>query len=332
MSRFAAAGFRVVPVADGKRPACKQATNEREANREKARIQATILKNQLIQGNRELLDLRSRLSHEDYAKMKKELTNVESTMKAKETFSRNTITAGTVELLKKELEAVGACLTSSSGGTIDPVKRAKFQGDSVMIGHISSGVTQMIFSTDADIPMLGGDMCISVREMKGGKYMLVSSSFDTLSHARDMIDEKDRGHTTVTRAKCPIFDGISDRKTRAIMMVILGCAVCAKGIPGVGASSLQSVINEQYNVWKKQHPTNGMFLFLKRFMVKRMRDLARYHSPKMLCTPMSEALYTSRPILHQHSCLVTQRKCVTILMKVTIQRNCRRHRRSNVHE
>jgi len=193
MSRFAAAGFRVVPVADGKHPTCKQATNEREANREKARIQAAILKKQLIQGNRELLDLRSRLSHEDYAKMMKELTKVESTMKAKETFSCNTIPTGTVELLKKELEAVGACLTSISGSTIDPVKRAEFQADSVMIGRISSGETQMIFSTDADILMLGGEMCISVREMKGGKYMLVSSSFDTLSHARDMIDEKDRG-------------------------------------------------------------------------------------------------------------------------------------------
>lgn len=88
MSRFAAAGFRVVPVADGKRPACKQATNEREANREKARIQAAILKTQLIQGNRELSDLRSRFSDEEYAKMKEELTKVESTMKAKETFSR----------------------------------------------------------------------------------------------------------------------------------------------------------------------------------------------------------------------------------------------------
>lgn len=88
MSRFAAAGFRVVPVADGKRPVCKQATNEREANREKARIQAAILKTQLIQGNRELSDLRSRFSDEEYAKMKEELTKVESTMKAKETFSR----------------------------------------------------------------------------------------------------------------------------------------------------------------------------------------------------------------------------------------------------
>ena len=63
--------------------------------------------------------------------------------------------------------------------------------------------------------------------------MLVSSCFDTLSHARDMIDEKERGHITVTRAKYPIFDGILDQKTRAIMMVILGCDVCAQGIPGV---------------------------------------------------------------------------------------------------
>jgi hypothetical protein len=37
IAEFAEAGFRVVPVADGKRPICKQATNERTATREENR-------------------------------------------------------------------------------------------------------------------------------------------------------------------------------------------------------------------------------------------------------------------------------------------------------
>ena len=244
MAEFAEEGFCVFPVADGKRPICKQATNERIATREEARIMAAVLKKQLIQRNHEFAEKQSSMDEDERVKIRTELAKLETSMKSKETCSRSSVPPNAVEQLEKEIATVGAHLTSTAGGSISHVLKAEFQADAVMMGRMSSGMSLMVITTDADIPMLGGDQCLAVKELTGGKLHLVSTSLETLTNARNQINEKDRVHTKIIPAKCPLFDGIADRKTRAIIHLILGCDVYAKGIPGVGASTLKTEIDE----------------------------------------------------------------------------------------
>ena len=44
----------------------------------------------------------------------------------------------------------------------------------------------------------------------------------------------------------PIFEGVTDHKTKYIMMFILGCDQFPKGVPGIGPSHLEALINESY--------------------------------------------------------------------------------------
>ena len=43
-----------------------------------------------------------------------------------------------------------------------------------------------------------------------------------------------------------IFEGVTDHKTKYIMMFILGCDQFPKGVPGIGPSHLEALINESY--------------------------------------------------------------------------------------
>jgi hypothetical protein len=54
MARLANAGFRTVPVCDGTRPIAKQATPLRNANRERERIKAFILRTEIGKEQRQL--------------------------------------------------------------------------------------------------------------------------------------------------------------------------------------------------------------------------------------------------------------------------------------
>ena len=54
------------------------------------------------------------------------------------------------------------------------------------------------------------------------------------------ISDKAKGHTSVKEPPYPIFEGVIDCKTRALMCLYLECNVYVKGIKGVGPQTLSS--------------------------------------------------------------------------------------------
>ena len=55
----------------------------------------------------------------------------------------------------------------------------------------------------------------------------------------------------------PIFDGVSERKLRAFMALLLGCDVYCEGMKGIGAGRLSNLINvELPDFFEKIHQPN----------------------------------------------------------------------------
>ena len=93
----------------------------------------------------------------------------------------------------------------------------------------------MVESSEADIPLICGDNCIALKEFtRDGALELVSTSLETLSKAFRHLSDKAKGHNFVKEPPYPIFEGVSDHKTRALMCIYLGCDVYVKGMKGVG--------------------------------------------------------------------------------------------------
>ena len=157
-----------------------------------------------------------------------------------------------------------------AGGFVDKVMTAEFQADGLMMGRFISGMTLMIVSADADIPITTGDDCIVMKEFtKDGAIELVCTSEETLRHALSFLSVEDRAQTTFRPAKFPIFDGISDRKLRALMSLILGCDVYPKGMPGVGAKSLAEIVSVKYPAFKIRCPHATLFGYLKKYLYSK---------------------------------------------------------------
>ena len=87
MVKLANAGFKVVPVCDGTRPVCKQATNYRAAKREKLRIDAYRLRTEVMAQQR-ALNMNIRLTSEECSRIQHEIDQKEIQMKSKETQDR----------------------------------------------------------------------------------------------------------------------------------------------------------------------------------------------------------------------------------------------------
>ena len=225
LMRWATPGLRVVPCCDAKvRPVSKQATNQCKANRDKNRIKASILRKDLRELRRRCYcDVNSR------DEILIEINAKERACKTAETSSNNVIQTDLAEKLENELKQSVAHTSNIAGGFVDLVMTAEFQADALMMGRSISGATLMIVSSDADIPIITGDDCIAIKEFtKDGGIELVCTSGSTLRHALSFLSDEDRRHTTFHPAEHPIFEGVSVRKLRALMALILGCDVYPK--------------------------------------------------------------------------------------------------------
>ena len=176
--------------------------------------------------------------------------------------------------------ATGAQSRNDSGGSVSAVLVAEFQADAVMMGQSVAGESLMTMTNDADIPILAGDSCIAIKEYTtNGSIKMVSTSNDTIGYARDCLSraqtqlpEEERSKPTHSVAKYPIFDGVKDRQLRAIMMLILGCDVCLKGVPHVGAKKLNDLIKITFPQHKTKHPTTTLHSYLGKYIVKQVAN------------------------------------------------------------
>ena len=102
---------------------------------------------------------------------------------------------------------------NNAGGFVDYVMIAEYQADALMMGRCASGLTIMIVSSDADIPIILGNNCIVIKEFtKEGSIELVCTSENTLGNALAFLSDDDMKHITVHPAMHPIFDSVSNIK------------------------------------------------------------------------------------------------------------------------
>ena len=195
--RWEKCGITFVPVCDGDRPVCKQATNERRATREKNRIKVfhlqkeiRQLQNKIDEGNHSL---------EEITEIKKEKVTKEKAFRAKISQCQELLPHDFAWTLEKELDETGLHETNSAGGLVTAVMRAKFQADALIGGRILKNETLMVVSKDSDIPIIVGDTCIAIKDYTiNGKMTIVSTS--RTPDARKRLDIKDAAH--------PIFESV----------------------------------------------------------------------------------------------------------------------------
>ena len=102
-AKTAQMGICVIPITDGTRPICKQATFDRYAKKEKSRIKAHL-------DRKEIISLQLRLKEESLTESEKNnirdrISILQTSMKRKETQSRNSIQKNFEDKLVEELEA-----------------------------------------------------------------------------------------------------------------------------------------------------------------------------------------------------------------------------------
>ena len=138
----------------------------------------------------------------------------------------------------------------------------------MMMGRAVSKKTLMVMANDADIPILAGDCCIVIKQYtKDGAIEIVSTTRKTLERVHQFIYNDDRPRPDTVAAAHPIFEGIEDRKLRALMTLFLGCDVHLKGMKGVTPKALdEKIIKTQYPKFLEQHPGTSLIGFLEHYM------------------------------------------------------------------
>ena len=242
---WALCGLNVAPIVDGDvRPTCKQATNVRIANKEKARIRGHVLLKEVHTMRRNIVN--GVYSSDELADVKKQIAK-------KEKQSRTSLASADHKMPQDFAEALedvlvnDLCVRSpnNTGGFVSSVLKAKFQADAAIIGRFVNGKTLMAITSDSDMPIVAGDSFIALKDFtKDGKMTLVSTSKDTLQLAFIHLPEESKEFVRIENASCPIFEGVQSRKMRALMMVTLGCDVYGPGVKGVGPPRLVQILNQ----------------------------------------------------------------------------------------
>ena len=257
LARFAAPGIIMVPVCDGAtRPISKQATNDRIAKKELCRITALCLRNQIC-------SLRNRITNEnntDKESLSNQLVALSKKLKANETQATQSIPRNFVQELDHELRQIHAYSVDgeSAGGYVEEVVVSEFQADAYMAGQLINRTAVMAMTRDSDIPIVAGDCCICIKTFTKGNYEIVSTSKNTLRQAMRFID-KNSTNAKFTEAAVPLFDGVSNPRLRALLMLMLGCDVYGKGMKGVGGKKLMKMMTQH----EKKSSNDTIFSFLQ---------------------------------------------------------------------
>ena len=243
--QWSTCGIKVVPIVDGDvRPTCKQASNERIAERDKNRIRAFLLMKEV---NKLKSDIAQGLVRSDELPIVHAIiTKKDKESRSKLTQSEDFMPSDFAEALEEALvNDVDARTINNSGGFVASVLKAKFQADAVIIGRFVNKETLMAMTNDSDMPIVAGDDFIAIKEYtKEGNITIVSTSKTTLAKALQFVGNESLGRVELKDAACPIFENVKSRKLRALMMVALGCDVYKKGIKGIGPKKLKQLLDK----------------------------------------------------------------------------------------
>ena len=241
--RWSSCGIKVVPIVDGDvRPTCKQATNERIAQRDKSRIQTFMWL-------KEVNKLKSDISQglvgcDELSAVNERIAKIEKDSRNKLAQSEDLMPSDFAEALEEALiNDVDARTVNNSGGFVASVLKAKFQADAVIIGRFLNNETIMALTNDSDIPIVAGNDFIAIKEYtRDGKFTIVSTSKATIKNAIAFLGNESLDRLVLKDAVCPLFENVKSRNLRALMMVALGCDVYKTGIVGTGPKTLEKII------------------------------------------------------------------------------------------
>ena len=242
--KWANTGLIVIPVCDGHiRPVCKQATNERIANSDKKRIKSYKQRKAIRKAKQQLIS--DPMDESQRQSLQKEITKMERSCKTNDTQSRSIIPKNFAEEMTRELYETAAHSTLPlTGGSVGNVVVAEFQADSYMAYQLLNNKAVMVETKDADIPIISGDHCFAIKKFTNKDYEVVCTSESALKNAMQYLPKESKA--VLTKALCPIFDGVKSHHLRALMMLILGCDVYGPGMKGTKAKKLVTLI-ESYN-------------------------------------------------------------------------------------
>ena len=306
LMKWANAGFHVVPICDGHhRPISKQATNQRKANREKKRIMSLVIRGELGELRRRLYSNEN--PDDNKEQIMKEIAEKEKECKSAESTAYNVIPTNLDNQLSKALEISSAHSFTPSGGSVAKVITAEFQADAVLMQRSLDKQSFMVMSTDGDIPILVGDHCIAMKEFtKDGSITLVSTSLATLQSARSHLTSVP-DEFPITPAKHPLFEGIDNRKVRALIALFLGCDVFPAGLKQMKMDNLSRLINEGFPSYKSAHPHRNTTLlaYLRFYLYHKIpnfdRDTVNAYIKALVHEPSNESIQSSNADEHVKS-------------------------------
>jgi len=157
LNQWAHCAIKAVPVVDGdERPAAKQASNERRANREKSRIEGHIL---LKEANKIRSDLASGLVASDkLAETTELLLDKEKAIRKNLAASVDCVPSDFAEALEDAIiNDVAARIPNETGGFVPPVLKSRCQADAAIVDRFLKKQALMAVTNDADIYILAGD-------------------------------------------------------------------------------------------------------------------------------------------------------------------------------
>lgn len=288
LMKYAQTGVCVKPVCDGVvRPISKQATNKRKASREKSRIKAVIARS-------ELHVLRSRLYSDSSSRQQiiNQIRHLEQVCKSAEKASDNTIQSNLQHQLVDELERSSAHTKNSARGYLEHVVTAEFQADALMVGRAANKESVMMITSDSDMVILAGDDSCALKSFtRDGTLEIVSTSEATIKKLMLYLSSDAEQRILFVPAKHPVFEGIEDRKLRALMCLFLGCDVYG-GMKGVGPKSLEDIIKNKYDKYKNRSPENeyvSLYSYLKKYLYSKTNgmnhEIVQTYIQAMTCEP-----------------------------------------------
>jgi hypothetical protein len=240
---WALRGAVILPICDGlRRPQAKQATNKNRASRERS-------KNKAITGRQDLRHAINQLENDhlnaaDRKKLLDQRDKIEDGVKRAETASINIVPPNFSDLLEEELQKIKAHITNTSGGRVTRVQTTKFQADAYIIHLLVTGRCQLAITQDIDIIAFSDDNCPIITDFVGENITIKSTSKKTIQQCFSYLPPESKSivkfdwEDPKAKPKHPVFEGVEDRKLRALIGVIVGCDVSPGGVKNVGPSKV----------------------------------------------------------------------------------------------
>lgn len=161
-----------------------------------------------------------------------------------------------------------------------------------MVGRAANKESVMMITSDSDMVILAGDDSCALKSFtRDGTLEIVSTSEATIKKLMSYLSSDAEQRILFVPAKHPVFEGIEDRKLRALMCLFLGCDVYG-GMKGVGPKSLEDIIKNKYDKYKNRSPENeyvSLYSYLKKYLYSKTNgmnhEIVQTYIQAMTCEP-----------------------------------------------